>query len=56
MEEKIKQRCEEAGISPDVLTAEEKKQLAREIEQEEKGFSVLDGVLSDPSIALRGLV
>ena len=53
MEEKIKQRCEEAGINPDVLTAEEKQTLAKEIAIEESGKIVLDGVLSNPSIALR---
>ena len=54
MEEKIKQRCEEVGIDPAVLTDEERKQLAKEIEQEEKGLTVLDGVLSNPTIAFRG--
>lgn len=53
MDEKIKQRCEEAGINPEVLTEEEKARLAKEIEQEEKGIVILDGVLSDPSIMLR---
>ena len=53
MEEKIKQKCEEAGINPAVLTEDEKKRLAQEIRAEESGKIVLDGVLSDPSLIFR---
>ncbi len=53
MDEKIKQKCEEAGISPEILTAEEKERLRKEIEAEESGRVILDGVLSDPKILFR---
>ena len=53
MEEKIKQRCEEAGINPDVLTPSEVEELKREIEAEESGKVILDGVLSRKEIILR---
>lgn len=53
MEEKIKKECKLAGIDPNILTDEEKKELAEEIKQKEKGFCVQDGVLSDPSIMFR---
>jgi hypothetical protein len=54
MEEKIKERCEEVGISPDVLTKKEREELIKEIEAEERGEMILDGVLSNPEIKMRG--
>lgn len=54
MEEKIKQRCEEAGINPDVLTPSEVEELKREIEAEENGRVVLGGgVLNCKEVVLR---
>jgi hypothetical protein len=53
MEEKIKIKCEEFDIDPNVLTEEEKAQLIQEIKAEEKGNVVLDGILSNPEIRRR---
>ena len=53
MEEIIRQKCEEVGISPDILTESERNQLLKEIEIEQNGGVVLDGVLSNPKILLR---
>ena len=53
MEEKIKRECERAGINPDVLTEDEKKQLAAEITAKEKSKKFFDGVLDNPEIRMR---
>lgn len=55
MEEIIKQKCEEVGISTDVLTESELAQLRKEIESEQAGNAVLDGVLSNPKLLYRNL-
>jgi hypothetical protein len=54
MEELIKAKCEEYDINPDVLTPEEKAQLQREIEAEQRGEPLRDSVLDDPDIRYRG--
>ena len=50
MEELMRKRCEEYGISLDVLTDKEKAKLREEIEAEQSGKLVLDSVLDDPDI------
>ena len=55
MEELIKIRCEEYGINPNILTPEERKMLCEEIKAEQRGMSILDGVLSNPELYYRGL-
>ena len=55
MEELIRQKCEEVGITPDILTKSELSQLRKEIESEQNGGVVLDGVLSNPKILYRSL-
>ena len=54
MEEFIRQKCAEYDITPDVLTPEELEELKGEIEAEQRGEAILDGVLSDPNIFFRG--
>lgn len=53
MEELIRKKCEEADVSPDVLTKEERAELIEEIKLEQKGQAILDGVLSNPEIRRR---
>lgn len=50
MEDKVKERLAEFGLTEDLLTADELKQLKEEIQAEEKGFLTLDGVLSNPAL------
>lgn len=50
----IRRKCKEAGVSPDVLTEEERAELIDEIKAEQKGYSILDGVLCNPNILFRG--
>lgn len=50
----IKQKCAEYDITPDVLTPEELEQLKREIEVEQRGEFILDGILNNPDIFTRG--
>ncbi len=54
MDELIKQKCEEYGVSPDVLTPEEREQLKAEIEAEQRGEMILDSILFDPNLLSRG--
>lgn len=54
MEELIRQRCEEVGINPDILTENERYRLSKEIEAEQQGKIVLDSVLCDPKLIHRG--
>lgn len=54
MEELIKQKCAEYDITPDVLTPEELETLKKEIEAEQRGEFILDGILNDPDIFTRG--
>ncbi len=49
----IKQKCAEYDITPDVLTPEELEHLKREIEAEQRGEFILDGILHDPDIFIR---
>ena len=53
IEKLIKRKCKEVGISPDILTEEERDELIDEIKEEQQGFFILDGVLSNPEIFLR---
>lgn len=53
MEDKVRQVCLEHGVTPDVLTPEERQMLEDEIIAEEKGYTVLGGVFSDASILYR---
>ena len=46
MEEKIKQKLDEYDLTIDDLTSEELERLKEEIRMEEKGYVILDGVLS----------
>ena len=55
MEEIIKKKCEEVGISPDILTPEEIRALKEEIAAERKGKHILDGVLTNPELYYRDL-
>ena len=55
MDEIIRQKCEALGISPDVLTPEERNQLIEEIIAEKRGKSTLDGVLNNPELYYRGM-
>ena len=54
MEEIIKQKCAEYGITPDALTPEELETLKKEIEAEQRGEMILDSVLDDPNVFSRG--
>lgn len=54
MEELMKKKCEEYGYQLDWLTAKEKAELQKEIEAEQRGENVLDSVLDNPEIHLRG--
>lgn len=56
IEKIIKKKCKEAGVSPDVLTEEERAELIDEIKTEQKGYFVLDGVLCNPEIIFRNLL
>ena len=53
MENKIKAKLEEYGLTMDVLTQDELEQLRDEIISEEKGETLLDGVLDNPEIMYR---
>lgn len=56
IEKQIKKKCKEAGVSPDVLTDEERAELIDEIKAEQKGYYILDGVLCNPDIYSRNLL
>lgn len=47
MEQRINEKLQEYGFTLEDLTAEELEQLKVEIEQEQKGYVVLDGVLAN---------
>ena len=49
----IKQKCAEYDITPDVLTPEELEMLKEEIEAEQRGEFVLDGIPNDPEVFSR---
>lgn len=53
MENKIKAKLEEYGLTMDVLTQDELEQLRDEIISEEKGETLLDSVLDNPEIMYR---
>lgn len=53
LEDKVKQRLEECGLTESQLTKEELDELKEEIKAEEEGYSVLDGVLSNPELFFR---
>lgn len=52
MEDKVKQRLEECGLTESQLTKELNK-VKEEIKAKEEGYSVLDGVLSNPELFFR---
>lgn len=54
MEDMIREKCEDYGIDPDILTEEEKAQLREEIENEQKGIPIVDSILDSPDIQFRG--
>ena len=56
MEEFIKDKCDLYGISPSVLTDQERAELIAEIQVEQQGKTVLDSVLDNPEIRYRGLM
>ena len=56
IEKIIKRKCKGAGVSPDVLTEEERTELIDEIKAEQKGYSILDGVLCNPDIYYRNFL
>ena len=53
MEEQIRKKCKEYGISFDVLTDEEKAELREETEAEQQGLTITDSILDNPDIAAR---
>ncbi len=53
MEDKIKQMLDDYGLTESQLTSEELDKLKEEIKAEEEGYSVLDGVLSNPELFFR---
>lgn len=55
MEEKVIEKLNEVGLTPDDLTKEELEQLKEEIKLEADGIFVIDGVLSDSKILYRRL-
>ena len=55
MEEIIKQKCEALGLSPDVLTPEEKFRLIEEIKAEKRGKAIIGGVLDNQELYFRGV-
>jgi hypothetical protein len=56
MEELIRKKCEEYDLTPDLLTPDELEDLRSEIEREQKGEQLLDSVLDNPEIHLRGVM
>ena len=56
IEKLIKRKCKEAGVSPEVLTEEERAELIDEIKADRQGYSILDGVLCNPDIMFRNLL
>lgn len=55
MDEIIKQKCEALGLSPDVLTQEEKSRLIEEIKAEKKGKTIIGGVLDNQELYFRNV-
>jgi hypothetical protein len=55
MNSKLIKKIKEAGLDPRILTAEEIKQLEKEMDAEKEGKIVLDGVLSNPELYYRNL-
>ena len=55
MEEKVIEKLNEVGLTPDDLTKEELERLKEEVKLEEDGIIVIDGVLSDSKIFYRRL-
>ncbi len=49
----IIRKCKEYGITPDILTSDEIKELKEEIRAEQSGYMILDGVLFNPEIYVR---
>lgn len=47
MDKRIKEKLEEYGFTLEDLTIKELEQLKMEIEQERKGYVILDGVLAN---------
>lgn len=56
MEELMRKKCEEYGYELEWLTAKEKAALQKEIEAAQRGETVLDSVLDNPEIHLRGVM
>ena len=54
MEEIIRQKCEALGLSPDVLTQEERSRLIEEIKAEKQGKTIIGGVLDNQELYFRG--
>lgn len=55
MEEKVVEKLNEVGLTPDDLTKEELEWLKEEVKLEEDGIIIIDGVLSDSKIFYRRL-
>ena len=55
MDEIIKQKCEALGLSPDVLTPEERSRLIEEIKAEKQGKTIIGGVLDNQELYFRGV-
>lgn len=51
----MRKKCEEYGYKLEWLTAQEKEELCKEIEAEKRGESIMDSVLDNPEIHLRGV-
>ena len=55
MDEIIKQKCEALGLSPDVLTQEERSRLIEEIKAEKQGKTIMGGVLDNQELYFRNV-
>ncbi len=55
MEDKLQRVLKEHNLTKEDLTPKELEQLKEELELAENGGTILDGVLSDPSLYYRSL-
>lgn len=54
--EEIKKYVEEQNLSVDILTEEEIEQVKEEIIAIKAGYTILDGVLSNPELHIRNMM
>lgn len=55
LEKEIRKRCKEADIPVEVLTSEELAELRSDIEAEERGIYITDGVFFNPELYERAM-